>query len=83
MFPTRLGIILSKMPVHFLIANIWLQLGWKPPCEVSKNLADLVPLALGMESFIFFIPNNVYSLHLCLWLFTRSLKIMFLLCFGG
>jgi hypothetical protein len=31
----------------FLSANIWLQLGWIPPCEVSKNLADLVPLVLG------------------------------------
>jgi hypothetical protein len=46
-FPTRLGIFPSKMSVRFLSANIWLQLGWIPPCEVSKNLADLVPLVLG------------------------------------
>jgi len=31
----------------FFIANIWLQLGWRPPYEVSKNLVDLVPLVLG------------------------------------
>jgi hypothetical protein len=27
--------------------NIWLQLGWASPCEVTKNLVDLVPLVLG------------------------------------
>jgi hypothetical protein len=32
---------------YILITNIWLQLGWRPPCEVSKNLSDLVPLPLG------------------------------------
>jgi len=26
---------------------IWLQLGWASPCEVTKNLVDLVPLVLG------------------------------------
>jgi hypothetical protein len=47
MFPTILGIILAKNSSAFFIVNIWLQLGWRPPCEVSKNLADLVPLVLG------------------------------------
>jgi hypothetical protein len=27
----------------FFIANNWLQLGWRPPCKVSKNL--VVPVA--------------------------------------
>jgi hypothetical protein len=34
----------------FFIANNWLQLGWRPPCEVSKNLVVPVAFTLGMES---------------------------------
>jgi hypothetical protein len=53
-FPSRLGIILQEIASAFFIANNWLQLGWRPPYEVSKNLADLVPLLLGMELFILY-----------------------------
>jgi hypothetical protein len=27
--------------------NIWLQLGWRPPCEVSKNLVVSVAFSIG------------------------------------
>jgi hypothetical protein len=27
--------------------NIWLQLGWRPPCEVSKNLVVPVAFSIG------------------------------------
>jgi hypothetical protein len=30
-----------------LVANIWLQLGWIPPCEVSKNLVVPVAFSIG------------------------------------
>jgi hypothetical protein len=60
--PTILGIIFqTNFRMNYLIANIWLQLGWRPPCEVSKNLADLVPLVLGMESFSLYNLSSGYS----------------------
>jgi hypothetical protein len=27
--------------------NIWLQLGWRPPCEVTKNLVVSVAFSIG------------------------------------
>ena len=34
--------------------NIWLQLGWRPPCEVSKNLVVPVALCVGLWSHVAF-----------------------------
>jgi hypothetical protein len=34
----------------YLIANIWLQLGWRPPCEVSNNLVVPVAFSVGLWS---------------------------------
>jgi hypothetical protein len=60
MFPYKIRHYSFKNASAFLIANIWLQLGWRPPCEVSKNLADLVPLVLGMESFSLYNLSSGY-----------------------
>jgi hypothetical protein len=38
----------------------------------------LLYLVLHLYSQFVFSPSNVYNLNLCLWLFTRSLKILFL-----
>jgi hypothetical protein len=35
-----------------LIANNWLQLGWRPPCEVSKNLVVPVAFTIGLWSHL-------------------------------
>jgi hypothetical protein len=32
----------------FFIANIWPQLGWRPPCEVSKDLIVPVAFSIGL-----------------------------------
>jgi hypothetical protein len=53
-FPSRLGIFPSKNAGAFLRVNIWLQLGWISPCEVSKNLVDLVPFSIGPWSHLAF-----------------------------
>jgi hypothetical protein len=60
-FPTRLGIIPCKNVGAFLSANMWLQLGWIPPCEVSKNLVYLVPFSVGKWIHSSFLVVNEHT----------------------
>ena len=38
---------ISQNDGAILGVNIWLQLGWRPPCEVSKNLVVSVAFSIG------------------------------------
>jgi len=55
---------LSK-DLFILIANNWLQLGWRPPCEVSKNLVISVAFSIG-HGVIWLMQLFLYKIESCL-----------------
>jgi hypothetical protein len=69
----------------FFIANIWLQLGWRPPCEVSKNL--VVPVAFSIGHGVIWpliVSNRVIKStkkYLFMLLFQLKTEILLLVAF--
>jgi len=47
--------------------NIWLQLGWRPPCEVSKNLVVPVALCVGLWSHVTLSTTSLQHAALLIW----------------